>query len=125
MDYAPMVYERSGGGTTRSPRDCGRGTRGVGRRMVVSLKGFVEDSERLIEEVCCTAQGDVNLLESLLPFPFLVEGLKAAMMFIHDRLLRIQHETIDGCHRCLHSCDPGRKVTDTKLHRNDTNGWLM
>ena len=39
----------------------------VGRSVVVSLKGFVEDSERLIEEVCCTAQGDVNLLESLLP----------------------------------------------------------
>jgi hypothetical protein len=37
--------------------------------------------------------------------------LKTAMMFIHDRLLRIQHETIDGCHRCLHSCDPGRTVT--------------
>jgi hypothetical protein len=85
----------------QSQRDCGRGSGGVGRSMVVSLKGFVEDSERLIEEVCCTAQGDVNLLESLLPFPFLVEGLKTAMMVIHDRLLRIQHETIDGCHRCL------------------------
>jgi hypothetical protein len=67
----------------------------------VSLKGFVEDSERLIEEVCCTAEGDVNLLESLLPSPFLLEGLKTAMMLIHDRLLRIQHETIDGCHRGL------------------------
>ena len=44
---------------------------------------------------------DVNLLEGLLPSSFLVEGLKTAMMFIHDRLLRIQHETIDGCHRCL------------------------
>jgi hypothetical protein len=69
--------------------------------MVLSLEGLVEDSERLIEEVCCTAQGDVNLLEGLLPFPFLVEGLKTAMMLIHDRLLRIQHETIYGCHRCL------------------------
>jgi hypothetical protein len=43
----------------------------------------------------------MNLLESLLPSPFLVEGLKTAMMRIHDRLLRIQHETIDGCHICL------------------------
>ena len=67
----------------------------------MSLKGFVEDSKRLIEEVCCTAQGDVNLLESLLPSPFLLEGLKTALMFLHDRLLRIQHETIDVCHRCL------------------------
>jgi len=67
----------------------------------VSLEGFVEDSERLVEEVCRTAQGDVNLLESLLPSPFLLEGLKTALMFLHDRLLRIQHETIDGCHRCL------------------------
>ena len=40
----------------------------------------------------------MNLLESLLPSPFLVEGLKTAMMLIHDRLLCIQHETIDGCH---------------------------
>jgi hypothetical protein len=62
--------------------------------MVVSLKGFVEESERLIEEVCCTAQGDVNLLKGLLPSPFLLEGLDAAMMCLHDRLLRIQHETI-------------------------------
>ena len=67
----------------------------------MSLEGFVEDSERLVEEVCRTAQGDVNLLESLLPSPFLLEGLKTALMFLHDRLLRIQHETIDGCHRCL------------------------
>ena len=67
----------------------------------MSFKSFVKDSERLIEEVCCTAQGDVNLLESLLPSTFLVESLKTAMMFIHDRLLRIQHETIDGGHRCL------------------------
>jgi len=67
----------------------------------VSLEGFVEDSERLVEEVCRTAQGDVNLLESLLPSPFLLEGLKTALMFLHDRLLRIQHETIDGCHRRL------------------------
>ena len=73
----------------------------VGRGMVVSFKSFIKDSERLIEEVCCTAQGDMNLLESLLPSPFLVEGLKTAMMFIHDRLLRIQHETIDSGHRCL------------------------
>lgn len=67
----------------------------------MSFKSFVKDSERLIEEVCCTAQGDVNLLESLLPSSFLVEGLETAMMFIHDRLLRIQHETIDGRHSCL------------------------
>jgi hypothetical protein len=40
-------------------------------------------------------------LECLLPSPFLLENLKTAMMFIHDRLLRIQHETIDGGHKCL------------------------
>ena len=67
----------------------------------MSLKGFVEDSERLIEEVCCTAQGNVNLLESLFPSPLLVESLKTSMMIIQDRLLRIQHETIDWGHRCL------------------------
>jgi hypothetical protein len=69
--------------------------------VVVAIKGFLEDSERLIEQVCSTAQGDVNLLESLLPSPFLVEDLKTSMMFIHDRLFRIEHKTIDGCHRCL------------------------
>jgi hypothetical protein len=69
--------------------------------MVVSFKSFVKDPERLIEEVCCTAQGDVNLLERLFPSSFLLEGLKTAMMFIHDRLLRIQHETINGGHRRL------------------------
>lgn len=72
-------------------RRCGRGV----------FTGFIEDSERLIEEVCCTAQRDVNLLESLLPSPFLIEGLKTTMLFVHDRVLRIQHETIDGCHRDL------------------------
>lgn len=67
----------------------------------MGLKGFVEDSERFIEQVCCTAQGDVNLLERLLPSSFLVKGLKTMMMFLHDRLLRIQHQTIDSCHRSL------------------------
>ncbi len=79
----------------------GRGSGAVGRSMVVRFKGFVKDSERLIEEVCCTAQGHRNLLESLLPSSFLVQGLKTAMMFVHDRLLGIQHETIDSCHRYL------------------------
>ena len=67
----------------------------------MSFNGFFKDLERLIEEVCCTTQGHMNLLECLLPSSFVVEGLKASMMFIHDRLLRIQHETIDGGHRCL------------------------
>jgi hypothetical protein len=125
LDYAPIVQGKRGNGTTQSLRDCGRGSGGVSRSMVVSLKGFIEDSERLIKEVCCTAEGDVNLLESLLPFPFLVEDLKSAMMFIHDRLLRIQHETIDGCHRFLHSSDRVRTVTDPIAARNDTNGWMM
>ena len=66
----------------------------------MAIQGFLEDSERLIEEICCTAQGDVNLLESFLPSSFLMEGLKTAMMFIHDRLLRVEHKTIGGCHRC-------------------------
>lgn len=93
--------------------------------MAVSLNGFVKDSERLIEEVCCTAQGDVNLLESLHPSPFLVQSLKTAMMFVHDCLLRIQHKAIGGCHRCPHSCDRGRTITDPGSHSNDTNGWFM
>jgi len=78
----------------------------------MAIKGFLEDSERLIEQVCSTAQGDVNLLESLLPSPFLVEDLKTSMMFIHDRLFRIEHKTIDGCHRASHSCDRGCTVAD-------------
>lgn len=84
-----------------SLRGRGRESSAVGRSMVVSPKGFVEDSERLIQKVRCTVQGNVNLLESLFPSPFLMEGLKTAMMFFHDRLLRIQHETIDICHKCL------------------------
>jgi hypothetical protein len=71
-------------------RGCGRG-RGTVGVVVVRLKGFCEDSERLIEKVCCTAQCDGNLLESLLPSLFLAEGLKTAKMFIHDRLFRIEH----------------------------------
>ena len=67
----------------------------------MSFKSFVEDSERFIEEICCTTQGDMNLLESLLPAPFLMQGLKTAVMFIHHRVLCIQDETIDGCHTCL------------------------
>jgi hypothetical protein len=53
------------------------------------ITGFIEDSERFIEEVCRAAQRDVDFLESLHPSPFLIEGLKTAMMFVHDRLLRI------------------------------------
>jgi hypothetical protein len=41
------------------------------------------------------------LFESLLPSPFLVESLKTAMVFIHDRLFRIEDKTIEGCHRFL------------------------
>jgi hypothetical protein len=32
-----------------------------------------------------------------------VEDFNTLMMFIHDCLLCIQHETIDGCHMCLPS----------------------
>jgi hypothetical protein len=67
----------------------------------VIVKGFLKDLERLIEEICCTAQGDLNFLERLLPSPFLVECLKTAVMFIHDRVLRLQHQTIDSGHRYL------------------------
>ena len=74
---------------------------GIVGGVVVAIQGFFEDSERLIEEICGTVQGDVNLLESFFPSSFLMEGLKTAMMFIHDRLLRIQHETIDSGHRYL------------------------
>lgn len=54
-----------------------------------SIKGFIENPERFIEEICCTAQSDMNLFESFLPSSLLVEGLETAMLFIHDRLLRI------------------------------------
>ena len=68
---------------------------------MVSLKGFVKDSERFIEKVSCTAQSHMNLLERFFQSSLLVERLEAPMMFIHDRLLRIKHETIDGGHGCL------------------------
>ena len=71
--------------------------------MVVGLKSFVKDSKGLIEEICGTVQRHVDLFEGFLPSLFLVEDSKTSMMFIHDRLLRIQHETIDGCHKCLPS----------------------
>jgi hypothetical protein len=44
-----------GRGTTQSLRGCGRESGAGDKRMTVRLKGLVEDSERLIEEVCCTA----------------------------------------------------------------------
>jgi len=69
--------------------------------MIVSFNGFVKDSERFIEEVSCTVPGDMNLLDHLLPSSFLLESLETAMLFIQDRLLRLQHETIDGGHRYL------------------------
>jgi hypothetical protein len=62
----------------RNHRRCGSGP----------ITGFIEDSERLIEEVCRAAQRDVDFLESLHPSSFLIEGLKTAMMVVHDRLLR-------------------------------------
>jgi hypothetical protein len=37
----------------------------------------------------------MNLTNSLFPSPFLVESLKTAMMFVQDRLFRIEHEIID------------------------------
>jgi hypothetical protein len=64
----------------------------------VSFQGLVKDAERFIEEIGCAAHGHMNLLESLFPPAFLVERLKASMMFIQDRLFRIEYETIDGCH---------------------------
>jgi len=67
----------------------------------VCFKRFVEDSERLIEEVSCTTQGNVNFLECLFPTPILAESLKTAMVFLHDRVFCIQHETIDRGHRRL------------------------
>ena len=69
--------------------------------MVMRFKGFVKDSEGFIEEVCRAAHGHMNLLERLLPSSFRVQGLKTAMMFVQDRLFRIEHETIDGGHGCL------------------------
>jgi len=36
----------------------------------------------------------MNLVDRLFPSAFLVEGLKTAMMFVQDRLFRIEHETI-------------------------------
>ena len=62
------------------------------------VKGFVKDSEGFIEEVCRAAHGHMNLLERLFRSSFLVEGLKTAMMFIQDRLFRIEHETINNGH---------------------------
>jgi hypothetical protein len=69
--------------------------------MVVGLKSFVKDSEGLIEEICCTVERHVDLFEGFLPPLFLMEDPKTSMMFIHDRLLRIKHETIDCCHKSL------------------------
>jgi hypothetical protein len=47
----------------------------VGGRLVVSFKSFVKDLKRLVEEVFCTAQCDLNFLERLPPSPLLVEIL--------------------------------------------------
>ena len=70
----------------------------VGKGSVVSGKSFVKNLNRLIEEVCCTAQCDGNFVERLPPSPLLEEILKTTVMFIHDRLLRVKHQTIGGCH---------------------------
>lgn len=67
----------------------------------MSRNGFVKDSERLIQEVCCTTERDVNLLKRFLPSSFLLKGLKTTMMLLHDRLLCIQHQAINSCHRRL------------------------
>ena len=64
----------------------------------MAIKCFVEGSERLIEQVCRTEQSEMHLLKGLLPSPFLLQRLKTTVMFLHDRLLRIEHETVDSCH---------------------------
>ncbi len=69
------------------------------------IEGFLKHSDRFMKEVCCTGERDVNLLERLFPSSFLVEGLKTAVMLIQDRLLRLQHQTIDRGHDASHSCD--------------------
>ena len=69
--------------------------------MLEIFKGFVKDSKGFIEEVCCAAHGHMNLFERLFRSSFLVKGLKTAMMFVQDRLFRIEHETIDSGHGCL------------------------
>ena len=68
---------------------------------MVSFKGFIKDSERFIEKVGSAAQSHMNLLERLFQSPLLVERLEAPVMLVHNRLLRIQHKTIDGGHECL------------------------
>jgi hypothetical protein len=80
-----------------------RGNRAVLASMVMGLKGFVKDSEGFIEEICCAIECHVDLFECFFPSLVLVEDFKTLMMFIHDCLLCIQHETIDGCHMCLPS----------------------
>ena len=64
----------------------------------MSRKSFVKNLNRFIEEVFCTAQCDGNFLERLLPSLLLVEILKTTEMFMQDRLLRVKHQTIGGCH---------------------------
>ena len=92
--------------------------------MLLGLQKFVENSKRLIEQICCTAQSDLNLLERLLPAPFLLEGLKAAMMFLHDRLFCVQHQTIDSCHRCLRSRNRWLTIPDHDPYGNHRNSQL-
>ena len=72
----------------------------IGGRLAVSFKSFVKNWKRLVEEVCCTAQYDGNFLECLPPSPLLEEILKTTVMFIQDRLLRVKHQTVGGCHNC-------------------------
>jgi hypothetical protein len=51
---------------------CGRRRRTISGVRYGSVKGFIEDLKRLIEEICCAAERHVNLLEGFFPSPFLV-----------------------------------------------------
>jgi hypothetical protein len=70
---------------------CRRGIWAIHRSGAVSLNSFGKNSKRLIEEISCTTQCDVDLLKRFLPSTFLMEGLKTSMMFFEDRLFRIKH----------------------------------
>lgn len=60
----------------------------------------------------------MNLLKRLLPAPFLLEDVKSAKMFFHDRLFRIQHQAVNSCHKCLRSCDRWVTIPDPDPYGN-------
>lgn len=58
----------------------------------------LEDAERFVEQIRRAGQGDLELLHRFFPAAFTLERLEPLVLFLEDRLLRIEDQVIEGTH---------------------------